>query len=355
MVVKSSAFKQTLSSKEVPQMHKTPFPSLDSSALPLRPRRLRLNAGIRSMVEEHRLNPQKLILPLFVSERSSENEAILSLPGVDRIAEVRLLKEVETLCNLGASSLILFPVVQAERKTPLGQEAYREGTLAARCIASLKREFPHLVLFADVALDPYTSHGHDGVMDSQGNIDNDLTVEALMQQSLLLAQAGVDFVAPSDMMDGRVMAIRRALDRHGFTQTGILAYSAKFASSFYGPFREAVASGARGLDKRSYQLSTANTQQALREARLDQEEGADMLMVKPILCYLDILHQIKSSSLIPVVAYHVSGEYAMLKAAAQNGWIEEAVAVRETLVSIFRAGADMVVSYYGKWVLEQKW
>jgi porphobilinogen synthase len=318
-----------------------------------RPRRLRLQPGVRALVEECVLRKEDLLAPLFVSEKGTSRYPIPSLPGVERVPLQELPAEVERLARLGLRGVVLFPVNDPAVKTPDGREAYNNQGLVQRAIAAAKAAAPGMVVFADVALDPFTTHGHDGIVDDDGEILNDETVDALCRMSLTLADAGVDFVAPSDMMDGRVGAIRGALDESGHWRVGVLAYSAKFASAFYGPFREAVASGARGLDKKSYQLTTGNARQASLEADLDEAEGADMLMVKPALPYLDIVRQVRERSLLPLVAYHVSGEYAMLKAAVEKGWLDEEACVRESLTSIKRAGADLIVTYYAAWAAER--
>lgn len=317
-----------------------------------RPRRLRQSVNLRSMVEEIQLRKEDLIAPLFVSEENTAPYPIASLPGISRIPLHTLGAEVLQLENLGIRSVMLFPVVSSDLKNPCGTESCNPNGLLQRAVREVKKSAPKMVIFADVALDPFTSHGHDGILNEAGEILNDETVNTLCKMSITLAQSGVHFVSPSDMMDGRIGSIRAALDAHLFPQVGILAYSAKFASAFYGPFREAIGSGSRGLDKKTYQLSTANRKQALREIKLDLDEGADMLMVKPALPYLDILRDVSNISDVPVVAYQVSGEYAMLKAAAQNNWIDEKSAVIETLTSIKRAGANLIVTYYARYAAE---
>ncbi|MCA2960616.1 MAG: porphobilinogen synthase [Silvanigrellales bacterium] len=318
-----------------------------------RPRRLRLKEGVRALVEECTLRREDLLAPVFVSENGTSRYPIPSLPGVERVPLPELASEALRLQRLGLRGVVLFPVNDPEVKTADGREAYNREGLVQRAIAEVKRACPGLIVFADVALDPFTTHGHDGIVDeTDGEVLNDETVEALCRMSLTLADAGVDFVAPSDMMDGRIGAIRNALDEAGHWRVGILAYSAKFASAFYGPFREAVASGARGLDKKGYQLTTGNLRQARLEVELDEAEGADMVMVKPALPYLDVVRQTRETTHLPVVAYHVSGEYAMLKAAVEKGWLDEAPCVRETLVSLKRAGADLIVTYYAAWACE---
>jgi porphobilinogen synthase len=321
-----------------------------------RPRRLRSNEHVRALYQENILRIQNLIAPIFVSEHGSGVTQIKTLPGIERIPLENLQTEIEHLWNLGLRSFLLFPVENKNKKTPNGEESANPNNLLCRAVRICKETKPESVIFADVALDPFTTHGHDGILNpSTGEILNDETTAALCEMSLQLAAAGVTFVAPSDMMDGRIACIRHALDFAGYKNTGILAYSAKFASSFYGPFREAVQSGAMGLDKRTYQLSFENTRPALLEAILDEQENADILMVKPALCYLDILKEIRQKSLLPIAAYHVSGEYAMLKFAAQFNAIHEEKAVLETLTSIRRAGADMIVSYYAKEAVAKGW
>lgn len=316
-------------------------------------RRLRNSPELRHLVAEHSLKVSDLIAPIFVSEAGTQTFPIPSLPGVFRIPLDKLEEELELHRKLGISAVLLFPVNDPSKKDLLGKEAYNPDGLVQAAVKKTKTFDPRFVVMADVALDPFTTHGHDGITDDSGYVVNDKTVEALCKMSVTLAEAGVDFVAPSDMMDGRVAAIRHALDERGFERTGILAYSVKYNSAFYGPFREAVASGARGLDKGTYQLNPANVREGLREVSFDVAEGSDMVMVKPATPYLDMICRTRSACEIPVVAYHVSGEYAMLKAAVQNGWLDEERAVKETLVGIKRAGADLIVTYYAKWIAEK--
>lgn len=319
----------------------------------IRPRRLRSCEKIRALVQENELKKTDLIWPLFISEKGTARFSIPTLPGVDRIPYEEVLKEIELALEVGISAVMLFPVIDRNKKDLLGKESLNPNGLMQNCITLIKKTFPDLLVFGDVALDPYTTHGHDGIVNSSGQyVLNDETVEALCKQALSYAQCGIDFVCPSDMMDGRIGAIRNTLDREGCINTGILAYSAKFASSFYGPFRQAVDSGARGLDKKNYQLNPANTREALREAQLDIDEGADIIMIKPGICYLDIVSEIKKTSPVPLAIYQVSGEYSMLKLAAQNNIIDEKAAVSETLLSMKRAGADLIVTYYAKWACE---
>ena len=320
-----------------------------------RPRRLRLRASTRALVREPTLTRANLIAPLFVSAEGTQRTSIDSLPGVERIPLQELADEVKKLRDLGLQSVILFPVNPKSVKDLLGVESWNPNGLVQRAIAIVKQAAPELTVFADVALDPFTVHGHDGVLSPQGEVLNDETVEALCRMSVSLANAGVDFVAPSDMMDGRIGAIRAALDSQGLWRTGILAYSAKFASAFYGPFREAVQSGPAALDKRSYQLEVPNRKQALLEAKLDEEEGADFLMVKPALPYLDIIREISNETTLPIVSYHVSGEYCMLKAAVQKSWLDEQRCVTEVFQSLYRAGSQLIVSYYAPQVCSLNW
>jgi porphobilinogen synthase len=270
------------------------------------------------------------------------------MPGVERLSIDRLVKQAEEIVRLGVPALALFPVVLAEKKSAVGEEAYNPEGLAQRAVRALKREFPQLGIITDVALDPFTTHGQDGLVDETGYVMNDETVEVLVRQALSHAEAGADMVAPSDMMDGRIGAIRDAFEGRGFTLTRILAYSAKYASSFYGPFRDAVGSATSlgGADKYSYQMDPSNSDEALREVALDLDEGADMVMIKPGLPYLDIVRRVKERFQVPICVYQVSGEYAMLMAAAQNGWLDERAVVLESLLSIKRAGADAVLTYF---------
>ena len=308
-------------------------------------RRTRQAAFIRDMVRETRLVPAQLIQPLFVAENALRGP-VAAMPGVTRLDLDELVRECEALYALGIRSVALFPVTPAERKTPNGDEALNPDSLMCRAIKAVKQALPQIGIVADVALDPYTSHGQDGVLDEAGRVDNDASCEILRRQALLYARCGVDIVAPSDMMDGRIGHIRQVLERDGCKDTLILSYAAKYASSFYGPFRDAVGSGSnlgKG-GKETYQMDPANTDEALREVALDLDEGADIVMVKPGLPYLDIIRRIKDGFGVPVAAYQVSGEYSMLKAAAANGWLDEKKAVLEALVCLRRAGADMILS-----------
>ena len=314
----------------------------------LRLRRLRRDAFSRRLVRETRLSADDLIQPVFVIEGEDAAEPVASMPGVERLTVDRLLRAAETWLGLGLPAVALFPVVPAEKKSEAAEEAYHPEGLAQRAVRALKARLPELGVITDVALDPFTSHGQDGLVDEGGYVLNDETVEVLVRQALSHAEAGADVVAPSDMMDGRVGAIRQALERAGHVHTRILAYSAKYASSFYGPFRDAVGSAAAlgGGDKCSYQMDPANTDEALREVALDIAEGADMVMVKPGLPYLDIVRRVKDRFQVPTFVYQVSGEYAMLMAAAQNGWLDERAVVMESLTCIKRAGADAILTYF---------
>jgi porphobilinogen synthase len=311
-------------------------------------RRLRANEFSRRLVRETRLAPDDLIWPVFVLEGDDAVEAVPSMPGVERMTIDRLLPAARACLELGIPAIALFPVVSSDCKSDDAREAWNPEGLAQRAVAALKDRLPELGVITDVALDPFTTHGQDGLIDETGYVMNDTTVDVLVKQALSHAEAGADIVAPSDMMDGRIGAIRVALETEGFPTTRILAYSAKYASSFYGPFRDAVGSAASlgGGNKYSYQMDPANGDEALREVALDLEEGADMVMVKPAMPYLDIVRRVKERFGVPTFAYHVSGEYAMLKAAAQNGWLDEEAVVLEALTGIRRAGADAILTYY---------
>lgn len=311
-----------------------------------RPRRLRTRAAVRDLVREHRLTSADLIQPLFVREGDGPDEPIGSMPGQARLGESRLVEVAKHVWGLGVRAVALFPRVDDHRKSESAEEAWNPDGLVPRIVARLKAEVPGLVVITDVALDPYSSLGQDGLV-IDGRIDNDATVEALVRQAVCQARAGADMVAPSDMMDGRVGAIRRALDAEGFSDTLIMAYSAKYASAFYGPFRDALDSAPRGgTDKKTYQMDPGNGAEALQEAQLDLDEGADIVMVKPGMPYLDIVWRIKAQVQRPVAVYQVSGEYAMFKAAAERGWLDERAVVLEALLGFKRAGADMILTYY---------
>ena len=319
----------------------TPFPLS-------RPRRLRRDDFTRRLVREHALSVNDLIYPVFVLEGEKRRESVASMPGVDRVSLDLLLHVAEECVQLGIPVMALFPVISSNLKTPDGKEATNPIGLIPHVVSTLKKHFPNLGIMTDVALDPYTSHGQDGLLDETGYILNDITVEVLTQQALTQANAGVDILAPSDMMDGRIGAIRNALEEHGHIHTRIMAYSAKYASAFYGPFRDAVGSAANlgKSDKKTYQMDPGNTDEALREVGLDIAEGADMVMVKPGMPYLDIVRRVKDEFKVPTFAYQVSGEYAMLKAAAQNGWLDHDAVMMESLLAFKRAGADGILTYF---------
>lgn len=308
-------------------------------------RRLRATEGFRRMVRETRLSPDNLIAPFFVVEGRDERQPIGSMPGQWRLSVDHLIKDAGEVHALGVPAILLFGV--PAQKDEVGSEAWAPDGIVPRAIRAVKDRVPDLVVITDVCVDEYTTHGHCGIV-KDGRILNDETLECLQKMALSHARAGADMVAPSDMMDGRVAAIRRALDGEGFTQTPILAYAAKFASCFYAPFREAAASSPQFGDRQSYQLDSANLREALREIELDIQEGADIVMVKPALPYLDVIHAARKAFDRPVAAYQVSGEYSMIKAAAQKGWLDERRAMLETLVSIRRAGADLILTYYAK-------
>ncbi len=314
--------------------------------LPKRCRRNRKSESVRQLVQENRLRAEELGYPLFVLPGENRREPLAHLPGNFKQSIDQLLIEIEAGLRLGIRAYLLFPIIEPELKDGSGSEALNPSGLLLRAISEIKKRLPEACLMADVALDPYTSHGHDGLLDERGEVDNDRSVAALAQMALLQAEAGVDMVAPSDMMDGRVGQIRLALEREGFSEVSILAYSAKYASSFYGPFRTALGSTLKpGGHKRSYQLAPANSKEALLEALLDEEEGADILMVKPALAYLDIIAKISERSYLPIAAYHVSGEYAMLFAGEAEGFLDARAALMETLLSIKRAGAKLIFTY----------
>ena len=315
-----------------------------------RPRRLRRDAFSRNLVREHSLSSHDLIYPVFVLDGQNRREAVGSMPGVERLSLDLLMPVAEDCVKLGIPALALFPVIDQSLKTPDGREATNPDGLVPRVVRALKQAFPELGVMTDVALDPYTSHGQDGLLDEANYIINDATVAILVQQALTQAAAGVDMVAPSDMMDGRIGAIRQGLEAAGFVNTRIMAYSAKYASAFYGPFRDAVGSAANlgKADKKVYQMDPGNTNEALREVALDITEGADMVMVKPGMPYLDIVRRVKDEFGVPTFAYQVSGEYAMLKAAAQNGWLDHDAVMMESLLAFKRAGADGILTYFAR-------
>jgi porphobilinogen synthase len=315
----------------------------------IRPRRNRQNEVIRSMVRENFLSPAQLIAPLFVIEGKDQNIPIKSMPGYARLSIDQLVIEAEELYSLGVKSVALFPAISDSLKTPEAREAYNSDGLNARAIRAVKEALPGMMVMGDIALDPYSSDGHDGLVDPKtGEILNDATLEVLAMQAICEAKAGVDIIGPSDMMDGRVGYIREALDREGFHNTMIMSYTAKYASGYYGPFRDALDSAPKKGDKKTYQMDPANGDEALREASLDEAEGADILMVKPGLPYLDIIYRLKQNFTLPIAAYNVSGEYAMVKAAAQNGWIDHDKVMMENLMCFRRAGADIILTYHAK-------
>ena len=324
------------------------LPSFLPQKRPERPRRLRSSAVLRRMVREHGLTVNDLIYPVFVMEGENKQVPIASMPGCLRYTADLLLEELAQVRALGIPGVALFPLIPEAQKDETGSESHNPEGLVQRVVRSIKEQLPELTVFTDVALDPYSSQGHDGIVARDGRILNDETIEVLVQQAVSQAAAGTDFVAPSDMMDGRVGAIREGLDQAGYHHVGILAYSAKYASAYYGPFRDALDSAPRFGDKKTYQMDPANGREALREVALDEWEGADMVMVKPALSYLDIIWRVKQETQLPVVAYNVSGEYAMVKAAAQQGWIDEKKVVCETLTSMKRAGSDLILTYFAK-------
>jgi porphobilinogen synthase len=292
------------------------------------------------------------VVPLFILEGENHKQAIHSMPGIERMSIDLALREVENLFKSGIQAVDLFPVIPSEKKDAAATEALREDNLVCRAIQALKKEFPDLCIMVDVALDPYTSHGHDGLVDDSGYVINDPTVEVLARMSVLAAAAGADVIAPSDMMDGRVAYIRGALDDAGFEQVSILSYAAKYASAFYGPFRDALGSAPKFGDKKQYQMDPANVREALLECALDEAEGADMLLIKPGLPYLDVIAKVRAQTQLPLGAYHVSGEYAMVMAAGEKGWINPVRCMHESLMALKRAGADFILTYAAKMMLE---
>ena len=315
-----------------------------------RPRRLRRDLFTRNLVRESSLSAHDFIYPVFILDGSNRRESVASMPGVERLSLDLLMEVAQECVQLGIPYVALFPVIDVALKTPDGREAFNPNGLVPRVVAALKASFPDLGIMTDIALDPYTSHGQDGLLDDSGYVLNDETSAVLVQQAVCHARAGVDAVAPSDMMDGRIGAIRTALEAEGLLHTRIIAYSAKYASSFYGPFRDAVASSANlgKADKKSYQMDPANSNEALREVALDLAEGADMVMVKPGMPYLDVVRRVKDEFGVPTLAYQVSGEYAMLMAAAQNGWLDKDATMMESLLAFKRAGADAILTYFAR-------
>jgi porphobilinogen synthase len=310
-----------------------------------RPRRLRQNEKLRSLIRETGLEPNNLIYPVFVGPGKDKVQPVSSMPGVAQLSVDRAVKECAEVGALGIPAIILFGI--PEEKDAVGSEAYADNGVVQQAIRAVKEKVPEMVVITDVCLCEYTDHGHCGII-KNGDVDNDSTLELLTKEALSHARAGADIIAPSDMMDGRVGAIRKALDGNGFTQTPIMAYAAKYASGFYGPFREAAESTPQFGDRRSYQMDPANSDEALREVEMDIREGADIVMVKPAMAYLDIIYRVKQKFGYPVAAYNVSGEYSMIKAAGQNGWIDEQRIMMEVLLAIRRAGADMILTYFAK-------
>lgn len=313
-----------------------------------RPRRLRKTATLRRMVRENQLTPADLIYPLFVMEGEGQTAEIPSMPGQFRYTLDLLLKEIKEAWDLGIGAIAIFPKIHDSLKDNEGTESHNPEGLVPRVVKAIKQMLPEIIIITDVALDPYSTEGHDGIVSADGRILNDETVAVLVKQAVSHAVAGADIVAPSDMMDGRVGAIRRGLDEAGFPDVAILSYSAKYASSYYGPFRDALGSAPKFGDKKTYQMDFANARESMREVDLDILEGADIVMVKPALAYLDIIHSLKQTIHHPIAAYNVSGEYAMVKAAAQQGWIDEEKIILETLTSMKRAGADLILTYFAK-------
>lgn len=315
-----------------------------------RMRRMRRDDFSRRLMREHRLTVDDLIYPMFVLEGENQREAIASMPGIERLSIDLLVSEAKELVELGIPAIALFPVTPADKKSLMAEEAYNPDGLAQRAVRAVKAACPTLGVITDVALDPFTTHGQDGIIDETGYVVNDVTTEILIKQALSHAEAGADVVAPSDMMDGRIGAIREALEAEGHIHTRIMAYSAKYASSYYGPFRDAVGSAGnlKGADKKTYQMDPANSDEALREIALDLQEGADMVMVKPGMPYLDIVRRVKDEFGVPTFAYQVSGEYAMHRAAIDNGWLAEQPCIMESLLAFKRAGADGILTYFAK-------
>jgi len=319
-----------------------------------RPRRNRKSEVIRQMVQETHVSAANLIFPLFIVEGNNQKTEVSSMPGIYRYSIDNLLREVESCLKLGLKAFDLFPNIDEALKDKFATESYRDESLYLRAIREVKQHFPEACVITDVAMDPYSSDGHDGIVEN-GEILNDETLDVLGKMALAHARMGADIIAPSDMMDGRVGYIRTMLDDHGFTHVSIMSYCAKYASAFYGPFRDALNSAPKFGDKKTYQMNPANQREALIEAELDEAEGADFLMVKPGLPYLDVIKLLKDNTELPIAAYNVSGEYAMLKAAVQRGWLNEQRAVTEVLTSLRRAGASAILTYHAKEVLENKW
>ncbi len=319
-----------------------------------RMRRNRSEDFVRRLTRENTLTVDDLIYPIFIIEGTEIRQPVESMPGIERLSIDQLELEVQLLTELGIPAIALFPMIDPDLKDPEGKEALNPDGLVPRAVAAVKEKTPHLGVITDAALDPYTSHGQDGLIDKNGYVINDATLDVLSEQAIICANAGADVIAPSDMMDGRILSIRNALENNELVNTKIMAYSAKYASAYYGPFRDAVGSGTNlgASDKKTYQMDPSNSDEALREIALDIEEGADMVMVKPGMPYLDVLHRVKNAFGVPTFSYQVSGEYAMLMAAINNGWLEEKI-IYETLVCFKRAGADGILTYFGKKVAQQ--
>lgn len=315
--------------------------------IPRRPRRNRKTESTRALMRETSLHPSKMIYPLFLLDNPMAKEEISSMPDVFRLGEEKILQEIESCLLLGIKSFVIFPAVEENHKDKYASYSFAEDNFYLKTLRKIKEKFPETCIITDVAMDPYSSDGHDGLVEN-GLIVNDKTLEILAKMSLAQAQTGIDYLGPSDMMDGRVGYIRESLDSKGYTDTGIISYTAKYASAFYGPFRDALDSAPKSGDKKTYQMDPANAREAELEANLDSLEGADILMVKPALAYLDIIYRLKKNSVLPIAAYNVSGEYSMIKMAAQAGFLDEKKAILEVLTSITRAGADMILTYHAK-------
>lgn len=330
-------------------------PTLPSFSLnlPVRPRRNRKSPALRAIFQETHLHSSQLVAPLFIVEGTNQIQPIRSMPEVYRFSIDQVITEIVELYALGIRAVDLFTYVPPHKKDSIASEASRRGNLLQNAILAIKKELPEMCLMADIALDPFTDHGHDGIINHKAEIDNDATIEILGKMSLLAAEAGVDVLAPSDMMDGRIGYLRKTLDLAGHQDVSLLSYAAKYASAFYGPFRDALDSAPKFGDKKTYQMNPCNSREALLECALDEAEGADMLLIKPALPYLDIIAKVKQQTLLPLGAYHVSGEYAMLMAAAANGWINKDLALAESLFSIKRAGADFILTYGAKQMAKQ--
>jgi porphobilinogen synthase len=320
--------------------------------IPHRPRRNRKSATIRKAIAETWLAPQHLVFPLFLLDGQQKKEPIQSMPGISRLSIDLILKEIESCLALGVSMFALFPAVEDSLKDKTASYSWARDNFYCRAISEIKKQFPEAILISDVAMDPYSSDGHDGFVES-GKILNDRTLPILAKMALAQAEAGIDILGPSDMMDGRVGYLRDALDENGFSEVSIMSYTAKYASGFYGPFRDALASAPKFGDKKTYQMDIANVKEAKLEARLDEDEGADFLMVKPAMAYLDVIKTLAEQSVLPIAAYQVSGEYAMIKAASEKGWLSEEKVVPETLLAIRRAGASIILSYFAKQFAQQ--